>query len=487
MAVCPVCKTETHSIQRLDLHLQLKHQIHVSHGFRDYSCFEANCFREFLNWKTYREHLIRSHNVPISVSGSKIISEEPPQKRCKLSVDVDSQNDSSNASTSFSSQENLDNLSIVDCCDMNPTSTDVPSFDSLKDTMKESSDKFLKEIYSNKSIPRNSVQKIVTEVTELVSSNVSNVKSVIRSQLSAASVPIETSAYVEKCLTMIEHPFRNLSSDYLRLKHFRSAPTWVEPEDLVIGDAEDLSASKVTPVSVKMSYIPLASSLKACLESPGVFNAMIEYMASLESEPVDCISNFIQSEFWKSKVKDKPGIQIPLFKFYDDYNVNNSLGPHAESGKLGGVYCSIPVLPPKMRSLVDNIFVVLLFKSQDRELFSNDIIFQKVIEELEDLQENGITICVDGISQTVYFRLGLILGDNLGVNSMFDFVSCFTANHSCRFCKIHRDALHFASEEDPSLLRNVNNYSVDVLTNDVSATGVVKNSVWNSLPGFHVT
>lgn len=483
MGVCPECKVNTFSIQRLEFHLKWKHRILVSNGFHAYSCYNENCSREFLNWKSYREHLIRSHKVPISISDSNIPSEEPPRKLCKLTEN--SENVSNEASTSFSSEESFDNLSTQDC--LEKIGSPVPTYNSFKETVKETSNNFLKEMYSNKSIPRNFVQKIVTEVSELVSSNVSIVKREIDSHLREAGVPSQVCVNIDKCLSIIEYPFRGLSTDYLRLKHFRSSPKWVEPEDLVIGDAEDLTASKVIPVEVKMSYIPLAKSLKACLESPGVFHAILEYMASLDSEPTDCVSNFIQSELWKSKVKNKSGIHIPLFKFYDDYNVNNSLGPHADSGKLGGVYCSIPVLPPKIRSLVDNIFVVLLFKSHDRELFSNDVVFHKIIEELEDLQENGITICVDNVSHVVHFRLGLVIGDNLGVNSMFDFVSCFTANHSCRFCKIHRDALHFCSVEDPSLLRNVNNYSVDVLTNDVSVTGIQKNSVWNSLPGFHVT
>ncbi|XP_034231512.1 uncharacterized protein LOC117639746 [Thrips palmi] len=487
MAVCTECKTETLSIQRLELHLQMNHQIFISHGFRSFNCSDGDCGRDFINWKTYRNHLIRDHKVPLSVHDVSNVSGEPPPKKCKLST-----SDTSNCSNVFNIP--CSSVSLSGECnnedlfqDTPANSYESPDINSLKEPIRGMSNQFLNALYSNKSIPRSYIQTIVSEVSVFLGNSLKCVSGAVQTELNLAGVSSQTCSNVASYLNVLENPFRGLDSDYLRLQNFKKDPTWVDPEDVLIGDAEDLNASKVIPIGVKMSYIPLAKSLKGFLESPGIFAAILDYMNFLNSQPDGVVCNFIQSELWKSKVKGKPGIHIPIFKFYDDFNVNNSLGPHSDSGQLGGDYCSIPVLPPKFRSLVDNIFVVLLFKSHDRELYSNDSVFRKVIDELEDLQTNGVTVSVNGISHLVYFRLGLVIGDNKGVNSMFDFVSCFTANHSCRLCKIHRDALHFAGKEDSSLLRNKENYAVDVLTNDSSLTGVSRNSVWNSLTDFHVT
>lgn len=56
-----------------------------------------------------------------------------------------------------------------------------------------------------------------------------------------------------------------------------------------------------------------------------------------------------------------------------------------------------------------------------------------------DLQENGVTINIDSNDITVYFELGLVLGDNLGLNSILGFVSSFSANHYCRICRLYKD------------------------------------------------
>ncbi|XP_034238065.1 uncharacterized protein LOC117643328 [Thrips palmi] len=389
--------------------------------------------------------------------------------------------DISNASTSSQGADQFIEL------ESSATNNSSPAIPNVTESLKGASNQFLNKLYSYKGIPRNFVQTIVSEVTELIGNSVSSVKKAIQLELHGTGVSPVTLSNVNKYLDVLQNPFRGLDSDYLRLKNFKQAPTWVDPEDLVIGDGEDLTACKVIPIGVKMSYIPIAKSLKGFLELPGMFAYIMNYMNELNSQIDNSVSNFIQSKLWKSKIKDLLGIHIPLFYFYDDFCVNNSLGPHSDTGKLGGVYCSIPVLPPKIRSLVDNIFVILLFKSSDREMFSNTPVFCKLIEELKELEVNGIVLNIDGLVHVVHFHLGLIIGDNLGVNSMFDFVSSFTANHCCRFCKIHRDALHFASTEDPMLLRNEDNYSADVITNDPSLTGVIENSVWNSLPNFHVT
>lgn len=210
-------------------------------------------------------------------------------------------------------------------------------------------------------------------------------------------------------------------------------------------------------------------------------------MNDLISQSEGGVSNFIQSKFWKSKVKDKVGIHIPMLVYSDSFQVNNSLGPHSEAGKLDGVYVVIPALPPNLVSLVDYIILVLYFKTIDRDLFSNAAIFQKLIDEINDLQTKGIIINVDGSEHLVHFHLAHVIGDNLGMNGIFDFVSCFTANFCCRFCKIHKDNLHFSCVENLDLLRNKNNYLEDVLMNDPSATGIVMNSIWNDVSDFHVT
>jgi len=50
--------------------------------------------------------------------------------------------------------------------------------------------------------------------------------------------------------------------------------------------------------------------------------------------------NFIQDSLWQNKIEehDKNQIALPIFLFFDDYEVGNPLSSHFGIHKLGAVY-----------------------------------------------------------------------------------------------------------------------------------------------------
>lgn len=63
--------------------------------------------------------------------------------------------------------------------------------------------------------------------------------------------------------------------------------------------------------------------------------------------------------------------------------------------------------------------------------FGNNVIFRCVIEELNYLYEQGIAFDLPDFKGVIHFELGLILGDNLGLQAITGFVESFSANFSC--------------------------------------------------------
>ena len=99
------------------------------------------------------------------------------------------------------------------------------------------------------------------------------------------------------------------------------------------------------------------------------------------------------------------------------------------------------------------------------------------------LQTEGLEIK----SRKVYFRFIGIAGDNLGLHQILGFVESFSANYPCRMCRIDKIQLKTCCVEVPELLRNKDNYEEDLNLNDVSATGLKRNSVLNKIGQYHVT
>jgi len=116
------------------------------------------------------------------------------------------------------------------------------------------------------------------------------------------------------------------------------------------------------PKVFQMSFVPLSYVLKTMLQDCNLFEVIIEFMNRLESNSNKCVSNFVQCKLWKSKLEKNPQkILLPLFLYFDDFEINNALGSHAGNNKLGAVYASLPCLPPEYSSSLENIFLACLF------------------------------------------------------------------------------------------------------------------------------
>jgi len=174
-----------------------------------------------------------------------------------------------------------------------------------------------------------------------------------------------------------------------------------------------------------------------------------------------------------------------LYLFYDDFEPNNPLGSKSGIYKIGAVYVSIASIPVQYISSLDNIFLTQLCFSADRMQYKNKSTFYKIIQQLKNLETEGITITTSsGKDVQVYFTLLLILGDNAGLNSILGFEESFQSNYFCRFCRSHKNDTKCQIEENEENLRNIENY-----VNDSSSLshGIKEECIWHELPNFHIT
>lgn len=82
--------------------------------------------------------------------------------------------------------------------------------------------------------------------------------------------------------------------------------------------------------------------------------------------------------------------------------------------------------------------------------------------------------------------LGLILGDNLGLNTLLGFAKGFNATYFCRFCKSTKSETETLTKEVQCKNRTVQNYVEDVTQDNIKETGIHLDSIFNKLPWFHV-
>ena len=141
---------------------------------------------------------------------------------------------------------------------------------------------------------------------------------------------------------------------------------------------------------------------------------------------------------------------------------NNPLGSHKGVGKCGAGNGVISILPPEHQSKIKNNFLFILFNTRDRTVFTNKIIFARVIDEIKYLQKYGITISLPSGEKQIFFVLTLIRGDNLGLHSMLGFNESIRSNFFCRFCLTPNEKINSIFKESDCEVRTIENYNLQI-------------------------
>ena len=148
----------------------------------------------------------------------------------------------------------------------------------------------------------------------------------------------------------------------------------------------------------------------------------------------------------KKKVFNITKYVFLFFLYTDEFEINNPLGSHANFHSVSAFYYSFPL--EDNCSKLSYIYLAALIKHVDLKLFGNDQCLHGLVNEINMLEKEGIDIVTQEGIFHVYFILGIILGDNLGLNSLLEFSKSFSAIFFCRFCKSNKADTRVMREEN---------------------------------------
>ncbi|XP_063380452.1 uncharacterized protein LOC134675033 [Cydia fagiglandana] len=461
MFICFMCSIEKANHQDLIHHYKTSHNLGHNSIYR---CAQSNCFRAFQSLRSFRRHIV-SHNV----SDRNIYSELAPS----LNFNTDNM------------IENYNNLDITDntqdpcnvnacCSNLQPTSE---SFSKKNENVRKSTAAFALSLYSNPYLNRKCAMKIIDDVSELVTG-------VIGTMLSELSPNDDTPN--KNIVEAISNSFDGLDTESKVIKYFSDRNIYTPPKKFTINENVTVNTGNSTvmlrPMLETGAIVPLRAVLKQIFELPNFLKC------STSIPDVQSISNFTQGNIWKQKLvgkMDENSLYIPYFLYFDDFECNNPLGSHAGIHSIAATYYTFPTLSADHASLLENIFVAMLHKSSSKS-HGNASIYYELIKELKSLEQNGIDLEIsEGVSK-VYFILGMIIGDNLGLNTVLGFAKSFSSNYYCRICKAHKNIMGKQCKQDDGLMRNRHNYNTDVEINNVTTTGISERCVFNDISTFHV-
>lgn len=328
----------------------------------------------------------------------------------------------------------------------------------FENKLSEKSAGVVKNLYANISLSELMVQQIIDVISDFQKDAINELRK-IDSQFFADNNRVNIG------LKLLENAFSHVNTKSKALKPLEIEESFIKPVtkvvDIKLKSSLNKKSRKKSWIQIKtcIQIVPMKLVLRKFFELPNVLETIVK---SFET------SSFIQGTAWQEIKRQHPDkLVIPLSFFFDDFEANNPLGAHKQ--KIGAVYYTITCLPPEFYSKLENWFLAQLHKEADYKKLGNKQIFANFREQLLELQESGIEIKINGIQQKIFFRVGRILGDNLGFNQILGFVTGFNADYCCRICLANKEQRQEKYEEDESLLRNEINYTEDV--NNAKLTG----------------
>lgn len=315
---------------------------------------------------------------------------------------------------------------------------------------------------------------------------------------------LATSEVLDLAYNFVSEKLHLHSSAAKRQKLVESSDKYVEPKEYMLGthwemkkvDSEN-NQSIPKLLGSKFHFVHITETIRALFKNEHFRRVYLEYNKENSVLRHKCVPEVFKdfccgSVFQNNELYQKYPNSLQIKIFSDDFGVTNPLGPRATTHKLYGMYFTIQNLPKQYLSKVENTFLICLAHSDDlktKETDHNDL-WRLVLEDVRYLETEGVDIG-DGI--VVRGSISYLTFDNLGGSQCLGLAESSQAIYFCRICKMPKCDCQTVSEEDPSVLRTLDDYKrcLTIIENSTKvdfkeSLGIKRYCVLNDLKYFNI-
>lgn len=324
MIVCPFCYKRFHSKINFIFHIKMQHKVMMLSVCK---CYQNGCSRIFNNFYAYKSHLFLKHCISFNRT-------EIQNKNYNIANRNVSKLENLTAS-SPASINSFDEFSQAGCSFNKPSVSNIENFEFI--VQKEISS-FVSQLYSISIFPRSFIFNLINNLYN-------HTLIPILQQKCNSTDPKQSLSDLTKMLTIMQNGF-DFKTDHQSLKYFESSGALIKPQSSInifasLSSRLTGGKRKVLIVSnIEIQVISIKMILKKFLELPNILSTILVHIQ--ECKRSEAIVSNLQGELWKNiELKFEGKFVLPLLLYFDDVEINNPLGSHANIHKLGAIYFSL--------------------------------------------------------------------------------------------------------------------------------------------------
>lgn len=276
----------------------------------------------------------------------------------------------------------------------------------------------------------------------------------------------------------IKPVLHSLNSQKKLEKFARSDLHYIPPTECILGYNE-----KHKPETVQ--YVPIKETITWLLS----FDDIFRYALTDAQSQDDFLRDICDGQLYRCHpIISQPGALF-IILYMDEFTLTNPLRVHSKQHKLLGMYFQLGNIPPERRSLLDSILLVSLCRSVDAKKHGMATVFQWLIQDLQNMARNGITINQNGLEINLKCDVLLFVSDNLGAHQIGGFIEAFNIQFPCRFCLVSKEELQ-SGLTGPKRTPDTHDAQVASVKQSPylsSSCGIKGPSFMSDLPHFHCT
>lgn len=516
-AQCDICNLSFDSVKKYVCHLQT----HANVSNIKFKCFFSYCHQTWKSYSSLKTHIARFHKHQVTKTCSdsmqhgnfkcsvmsccetfalrnELVSHLKKHIKCGTTVQCPIYScerkfkNISSLTAHISRYHNISQVRTDQYETVNHTyipnevgnpgqSLEVPMEERHKSTLHDLSLFYIK-LFVKYHVPNSTIQLVFDEFSKLQKQSFSEFSQKVLSKLTHQGLSSEVVLNILNSSWstvdfMVSHEC--LKTKHLRYEFFKKHLHYLEPVAIRLGfDAQNKPSL--------YHYIPVKESIKLLLADQTVYK-QVKYPETYKD---GLYSDFTDGNAVKNNSFFEPGHSVlQLLLYQDSFEVANPLGSARTKHKILAVYYILGNLHRHNRSKVDPIQLVLLIKERDFKFFGQGAVFKKLIEDLKDIERNGIII---NENETMKGSVAFIIGDNLGSHTVGGFTENFSSpsGHICRYCETTKSQFQRKPHCLTAAPRDVQSYDFAVQQLEAGTEAPVKgikfNSPFNSLQYFHV-